>query len=45
MPIGAIQGSPILPVFSLMKSRSTIGFIPWPAFGCAFIVVTGFLTG
>ena len=45
VPVGIVQGSPILPVFLLMKSRFIIVFIPWPDFPCGFADTTGDLTG
>lgn len=42
MPVDAVRGGPILPVFALMKSPSTTDFIPWRGPLCASIGVTDF---
>ncbi|MCY4548686.1 MAG: hypothetical protein OXC28_09995, partial [Defluviicoccus sp.] len=41
VPVGVVRGSPILPVFAVMKSLSIIAFIRWRASLCASIGVTG----
>ena len=44
MPVDAVRGGPILPVFALMKSPSTIAFTRWPVSQCASIGAIDFPT-
>ena len=45
VPLAAVRGSPILPVFALVKSRFTTVFIRWPAFPCVSTGITDVPTG
>ena len=44
-PLDGVRGSPILPVFALVKSRFTTVFIRWPAFPCVSTGITDVPTG